>query len=254
MPAPALPPDFETWTFEAGTAAARRDVAEAVRGALAAGHTLYQWAAAQPGRTAFTGRGEAYGVTLGGTPAVVRHARHGGLLAPLLGDLFAGAPRFYREAELSRALAELQVRTPAVLAGVRYRAGPFYRADVVTAAVDGVDLVELFYGEAPPAGAARVAVLGAVGALVRRLHDAGFVHPDLQLRNLLVGGAAGPAPEAWLLDVDTCRPIRADGDADRSRNLDRLYRSWAKWNRLRGERLTARDCALFSAAYLADAR
>ncbi len=252
MGAPALPPGFETWTFAGGSSAARRDVAAAVREALAAAPSLYAWAAAQPGRREFTGRGAAFGVTLGGRSAVVRHARHGGLLAPVLGDLFWGAPRFYREAELSRALAGRKVRTPAVLAGVCYRAGPCHRADVVTAAVEGTDLVELFWGAAPPAGDARAAVLGAIGILVRRLHDAGFVHPDLQLRNLLVSGA-GNAPEAWLLDVDTCRPLKADGDADRARNLDRLYRSWAKWNRLRGERLTDRDRALFSAGYLADA-
>ena len=253
MGAPALPPDFETWTFAGGSSAARRDVAGAVREALAAAGSLYRWAAAQPGRREFTGRGAAFGVTLGGQSAVVRHARHGGLLAPLLADRFWGAPRFYREAELSRTLARQRVRTPAVLAGVTYRTGPFFRADVATAAVEGADLVELFYGPSPPAGAARDAVLGAVGALVRALHDAGFVHPDLQLRNLLVRGADGGRPEAWLLDVDTCRPMRAGGDTDRARNLDRLYRSWAKWNRLRGERLDARDRAVFSAAYLAGA-
>jgi len=48
-----------------------------------------------------------------------------------------------------------------------------------------------------------------------------------------------------------CATQMASGP-DRARNLDRLYRSWAKWNRLRGERLTDRDRALFSAAYLAD--
>ena len=225
-----------------------------MREALAAAGSLYRWAATQPGRREFIGRGATFGVTLGSRRAVVRHARHGGLLAPLLGDLFIGAPRFYREAALSATLARQHVRTPALLAGVCYRAGPCYRADVATAAVEGSDLVELFYGENPPAGAARAAVLGALGDLVRRLHDAGFVHPDLQLRNLLISGAAAEKPEAWLLDVDTCRPIRADGDADRARNLDRLYRSWDKWNRRRGERLTDRDRALFSAAYLAAAR
>ena len=227
-------------------------MAGAVREALTAAGSLYRWAAAQPGRRVFTGRLAAFGVTLGAIPVVVRHARHGGLLAPLLGDVFAGQPRFYREAALSSTLAQRRVRTPEVLAGVCYRAGPLHRADVVTAAIEGADLVELFYGDAAPAGTARQAVLGAIGSLVRRLHDAGFVHPDLQLRNLLVRGGSGGAPEAWLLDVDTCRPIRPDGDADRSRNLDRFYRSWAKWNRLRGERLTDRDRALFSAAYLAD--
>ena len=250
MGAPALPPDFEPWTFAGGSSAARRDVAGAVREALAAAGSLYGWAAVQPGRREFTGRGAAFGVTLGGQGVVVRHARHGGLLAPLLGDLFWGQPRFYREATLSRTLTRERVRTPAVLAGVVYRAGPCHRADVVTAAVEGVDLVELFYGERPPAGAARDAALGAIGALVRRMHDAGFVHPDLQLRNLLVRGADGARPEAWLLDVDTCCPIRAGDDAGRARNLDRLYRSWAKWNRLRGVRLTDHDRAVFSAAYL----
>jgi len=219
---------------------------------LGAGGTLYRWAAAQPGRTAFTGRGEAYGVTLGATPAVVRHARHGGLLAPLLGDVFAGRPRFYHEVELSRRLAEGGVRTPAVLAGVRYRAGPAHRADIATEQLAGADLVEVFFGEQPPGGPARVAALEALGRLVRHLHDLGYVHPDLQLRNLLLTGAAGRAPLAWLLDVDTVRPMRSDRDAERARNLARFYRSWTKWNRLRGERLTDVDRALFSVAYLSE--
>jgi hypothetical protein len=251
LPAPALPPDFETWTFKGGTASARRDVAAAVRRALAGSGTLYRWAAAQPGRRVFVGRGEAYGVTLGGAPAVVRHARHGGVLAPLLGDVFFGEPRFYREAALARRLVEGGVRTPDLLAGVRYRAGPAHRADVVTAQEAGVDLVEFFYGERPPGGEARAATLAAVGYLVRRLHDLGFVHPDLQLRNLLVTPGAGRRRDAWLLDVDTCRPMRADGHAERARNLERFYRSWAKWNGLRGVRLTDADRAAFSAAYLA---
>jgi len=250
LPAPALPPDFETWTFEGGDAGARRDVAAAVRAALAGSGTLYRWAAGQPARTVFVGRGEAYGVTLGGVPAVVRHARHGGLLAPLLGDLYLGAPRFFREAALARQLAEGGVRTPAVLAGVRYRVGPAHRADIATAQAAGVDLVELFYGERPPAGEARAAALAAVGRLVRRLHDLGYVHPDLQLRNLLVKTGGGREGLAWLLDVDTCRRMRANGDAERARNLDRFYRSWAKWNGLRGVRLTDKDRAVFSAAYL----
>lgn len=222
-----------------------------MREALAATGSLYRWAQAQPGRQAFVGRGATYGVTLGPVPAVVRHARHGGFLAPLLGDLFVGEPRFHREAALSRRLADSGVRTPAVLAGVCYRTGPLHRADVATSQVEGVDLVELFYGDAPPNGPTRTAVLEALGVLVRRLHDAGFVHPDLQLKNLLVRRPAGPAPEPWLLDVDTCRAIRGNGHADRARNLDRFYRSWAKWNRLREPRLTDRDRALFSAAYLA---
>jgi tRNA A-37 threonylcarbamoyl transferase component Bud32 len=223
---------------------ARRDVAEAVRAALAAHRTLYAWAAAQPGRTAFTGRGEAYGVTLGGTPAVVRHARRGGVLGPLLGDRYFGAPRLFRELAWSRRLAVAGILTPVLLAGVWYRRSLVHRADVATGRVDGRDLATLLFGEDPPSGAARAAILGVVGRTVRRLHDAGGVHPDLQLRNVLI---AGTEPEAWLLDVDSCRD--ATGPDDRTRNLQRFYRSWEKWNRLRGPRLTATDRAAFEAGY-----
>jgi 3-deoxy-D-manno-octulosonic acid kinase len=250
-PTPALAPDLEAWTFEGGAAVARRDVAPAVRRALAETGSLHRWAAAQPARREFTGRGAAYGVTLGGVPAVVRHARHGGLLAPLLGDVFAGRPRFYREAALARRFTAGGVPTPEVLAGVRYRAGPLHRADVATERIEGADLVEVFFGERAPEGRARAAALAAVGRLIRRLHDLGYVHPDLQLRNLLLAGT-GASARAWLLDVDTCRPMRRDPDRERARNLQRFERSWAKWNRLRGARLTDADRALLSAAYLAD--
>ena len=231
---------------------ARPDVATAVRGALAATGSLHRWAARQPGHRTFEGRGEVYGVALGPVRAAVRHARHGGVLAPLLGDRFLGQPRFHREAALARLLADGGLRTPAVLAGVRYGAWPFHRADIATELIEGADLVSLFYGDRPPEGGARVAVLEAVGHLVRRLHDLGYVHPDLQLRNVVVTGSRTPSPVAWLIDLDTCRPMRGDAEAERARNLARFDRSWAKWNHKRGSRLTDRDRAVFSAAYLAE--
>jgi tRNA A-37 threonylcarbamoyl transferase component Bud32 len=241
---PALPPGYDAWSLGAGGVVVRRDVADAVRAALTTHPSLYAWAAAQPGRTAFTGRGEAYGVTLGAVGAVVRHARRGGFLGPLLGDRYLGVPRLYRELAWSRRLADAGIPTPAFLAGVWRRSGAVHRADVATARLAGSDLVALVFGSAPPAGEARAAILRAVGRLVRRLHAAGFVHPDLQLRNVLVAGAP---PEAWLLDVDSCR--EAAGTGDRRRNLRRFYRSWEKWNRLRGPLLTAADRAAFEAGY-----
>jgi len=241
---PALPPGYDAWSLGAGGAVARRDVADAVRAALATYPSLYAWAAAQPGRTAFTGRGEAYGVTLGGVGAVVRHARRGGFLGPLLGDRYLGIPRFHRELAWSRRLADAGIPTPAFLAGVWRRSGGVHRADVATARIPGSDLAALVFGDAPPTGDAREGILRAVGRLVRRLHAAGFVHPDLQLRNVLVTGAP---PEAWLLDVDSCRA--AAGAGDRRRNLRRFYRSWEKWNRLRGPRLTREDRAAFESGY-----
>lgn len=235
---------FETFRVGAAAATAHRDVADAVRAALQEHRTLYGWAAAQAPREVFRGRGDAYGVRLGAARAVVRHARRGGLLAPLLGDLYAGRPRFHHELDMAQRLAADGIATPAVLAGVTYPAGPLHRADVATARVDGTDLAALLFGDAPPAGADREEVFRAVGRLVRRLHAAGYVHPDLQLRNVLVSAAPR---RAVLLDVDT---VRAAGDASSRRaNLLRFYRSWAKWERARGPRLGDRDRAAFEAGY-----
>jgi hypothetical protein len=254
----ALPPQYLTWTFPRGLAVARREVRAAVEAALAEAGSLYVWAASRPDREVFSGRGEAYGVLLGGTSAVVRHARRGGRTARLWRDWYWGTPRLYREIEMSRRLADAGVMTPAVLAGVVYRAPIGHRADVATGRVRGVDLATLFFGQEPPAGAARRRVWLAVGRLVRRLHDAGLVHHDLQLRNVLIdasglsaptSGAGGESlPDAHLLDVDT---VEAAGRIlwGRGWNLDRFYRSWEKWNRTRGERLSEDDRAAFEAAY-----
>jgi hypothetical protein len=70
-----LPPGYEAWSLGTGGSVARHDVAAAVRAALECHGTLYAWAGAQSDRVTFAGRGEAYGVRLGGVPAVVRHAR-----------------------------------------------------------------------------------------------------------------------------------------------------------------------------------
>lgn len=239
---------YQSWTDGGVRATALDDVAAAVRAALARHGTLYAWAEAQEPRETFQGRGAAWGVQLGPARAVVRHARRGGVIGPLLGDLYLGAPRFLREIALAERLRAAGVATPAVLAAVRYPAGLMHRADVATERVDGRDLADVFWTAEPPAGTARTAVLAAVAAAVRSLHDAGFVHPDLQLKNVLVGvGAGSGAPPVFLLDVDTCRPAR--GRADRARNLARFFRSWEKWNRNRGTRLHPADRDAFLAAY-----
>ncbi|MFI5208666.1 MAG: lipopolysaccharide kinase InaA family protein, partial [Gemmatimonadales bacterium] len=166
---------------------AHRSVAAPVTNALSARPTLYEWAAQQPGRDVFHGRGEAYGVLLGDARVVVRHARRGGALAGLLGDRYVGAPRFVREIDIADRLSRAGVATPRVLVGVMYKSLLVHRADVATERVDGTDLFTMFFGKDAPQGELRREIFRAVGTLVRKLHNAGFVHPDLQLRNVLVG-------------------------------------------------------------------
>ena len=81
------------------------------------------------------------------------------------------------------------------------------------------------------------------------------MHPDLQLRNVLVSpwpltiSGALPALTVWLLDVDTCRAVgRGDLGAHRA-NVARFARSWEKFNRISGPHLTAADRVAFGSGY-----
>jgi 3-deoxy-D-manno-octulosonic acid kinase len=227
-------------------------VSDAVRVALASHGTLYAWAAAQPGRDEFQGRGATYGVMLGPVRAVVRHARRGGLARNFSDDRFLNlTPRFRREMRTAETLRAAGIPTPAVLAGVAYPSGIAHTADVATERVDGTDLAAVFFGAKPPSGIARAGIWTAVGKLVHRLHDAGFVHPDLQLKNVLVDRSVGPSvrPSVWLLDVDTVRSIRLRPAAAKHANIKRFFRSWAKHNTAHGERLAADDRSAFLTAY-----
>ena len=85
------------------------------------------------------GRGIAYAIALpvSGTRAVVRHNRHGGLLAPVTRDLFLPPTRAPHELRTAMRLAALGVPTPPVLMyGVEPAGLAFRRADVVTREVE----------------------------------------------------------------------------------------------------------------------
>lgn len=226
--------------------------------------TLYDAAAARPDAQSFTGRGAAYRMTLAGAECVVRHYRRGGAVAHVLHDeyLRAGEPRPLRELHASIAARSRGVDTPEVLAAIAYLAGPLYRADLATRYIDGSrDLASVTFGMdaaghrdsgpvTPREGdseAVRAAAWHAAGALLRNAFAAGIEHADLNLRNILIAGAAD-APRALLLDLDraTVRP-RSVSDAARSAMLARLHRSRSKLERLKGWKTGEEELAALEA-------
>jgi tRNA A-37 threonylcarbamoyl transferase component Bud32 len=109
-----------------------------------------------------------------------------------------------------RALVALRaagVPVPEPLAHVRLASGEHV---VVTEWVDATPLADAL---AEPAQ--RRALLPAVGALVRALHGAGWVHRDLHRENILVAGGA-----PMLIDLQAAR--RSRGAGARCRDLGRL--------------------------------
>ena len=75
-----------------------------------------------------------------------------------------------------------------------------------------------------------------VGACIRRFHDRGVYHADLNARNILLGNeGASEAGKIYLIDFDNghirCEP-NDDGQGWKAANLARLLRSLNKFGRL----------------------
>ncbi|MFI5233892.1 MAG: lipopolysaccharide kinase InaA family protein [Gemmatimonadales bacterium] len=220
------PPGYESFLVGRAQVVAQAALAGDVRAAMA-GATLHEWAARQPGAQAMQGRATAWATRFsGGTEVVVRHSRHGGLLAPITGDLFLAPTRAPRELAAALRLAAAGVPTPKVLAYALYPAmGPFARADVATALLRGIAL--------PEAWPVTLTVdeswllVEAIATLLAALRQAGAHHPDLNVRNVLILDRPD-APAAAVLDVDRV-VFGAPGDSGlAAQNLRRLLRSMAK--------------------------
>jgi len=181
------------------------------------------WFAHGAGDAQAGGRGVVHFLSIGPHRAVMRHYRRGGALAGVLGDryLYTGveATRPVRE---FRVLAEAHAKglpVPRPIAGRFRRDGLFYRADLLTEAVEPArTLASLVVHDELLAFDFR-----ALGRLVRRFHDASIFHADLNAHNVLLRDDGS----IWLLDFDRgwIAPPRA---AWRRANLERLERSLRK--------------------------
>lgn len=222
-----------------GVAVVHPRVADAVGAALTAGGTLHAWAAAHPARRQLQGRLPAYAVPLGddGPRVVVRHSHHGGLLAPLLRDLFLPPTRAPVELATSLLLAQAGVPTPPVVGYAVYPAGPLLRrADVMTIELPGTDLGVAL--QQASSDNDRRQLVAPVAALLGALTQAGAWHPDLNVKNiLLVPDDTGQLQPA-VLDIDRVRFVPPGDPNLREANLGRLSRSLAKWQRLHGAGFT----------------
>ncbi|MEO8562047.1 MAG: lipopolysaccharide kinase InaA family protein [bacterium] len=215
--------------------------ADDARRLLAEG-TLYGAAARDLAARTLMGRGLVYAIALpvSGTRAVVRHNRHGGLLAPLTRDWFLPPTRAPRELAIALRLRDLGVPTPEILMyGTSPAPFPFRRADVVTREVQGArDLSD--YLTRDTLEPSRRAAWAATCALVGMMNRAGVRHHDLNVKNVLIADAS-IGLTAHLLDVDRVTFGVAGSDEVASANAERLLRSARKWRDERGARFDERE-------------
>ncbi|WP_302140039.1 3-deoxy-D-manno-octulosonic acid kinase [Halomonas alkalicola] len=170
------------------------------------------------------GRGASLFLDAGsGHEWVLRPYRRGGLIARLSAKryLWTGLEqtRAFRELRLTAALHERGLPVPRPVAAAVTRLGLTYEATLITERLPGARAL----AERLEARQAGDALLAEVGRTIRRFHDAGLDHVDLNARNLLVD----EAQRVWLIDLDRCR-LRPKG-AWQDANLARLERSLVKF-------------------------
>jgi 3-deoxy-D-manno-octulosonic acid kinase len=156
----------------------------------------------------------------------LRHYLRGGAVARVLGDryLWTGLKRSrpWREFMLSRAMRDEGLPVPRPVAARLTRVGFYSRADLITQRIPDARSLHQRLRE----GSIGAEDWHRVGAGIRRFHDAGYCHADLNSRNILID----VCDRVWLIDWDRgC--WRAQGSWTR-RNLERLQRDLEKRRRL----------------------
>ena len=173
-------------------------------------------------RDAPGGRGSISFLNLAGGDFALRRYRRGGLAARLSQDRYLGLGearnRAFRELRLLAALTERGLPVPRPVAASYRREGCTYQAELVTVKLpDARSLADWWL-----AGEAGVQDWAAVGRCLRRFHDAGVRHADLNANNIMLDGRGG----IWLLDFDRGR-LSSPGSWQ-GRVLQRLARSLQK--------------------------
>lgn len=167
------------------------------------------------------GRGATCYIRAEGQRYALRHYRRGGWMARLSADRYPWggeeATRPFAEWQLTYRLHRAGLPVPAPIAARYMRRGPSYTGDLITERLAAVGSLY----ECLRSGALSIATWVSIGRCVRRFHDLGVCHADLNAHNILLSEEA-----VYLIDFDRCQ-LRGGG-LWRDGNLVRLRRSLEK--------------------------
>ncbi|MBI3775114.1 MAG: 3-deoxy-D-manno-octulosonic acid kinase [Gammaproteobacteria bacterium] len=169
------------------------------------------------------GRGTTWFFVHHDQPLVLRHYRRGGLAAGLLHDRYVwtglARTRAWREFHLLAHILNTGLPVPQPVAVRVLRAGPYYRADLITRRI-------MFTASLAAALTTRgldVTRWRTLGITLRKFHDAGIYHADLNAHNILLG----KDNSLYVADFDKGE-LREPAARWQQENLARLHRSLKK--------------------------
>ena len=164
------------------------------------------------------GRGSLQQFPIGDGTGLVRQYRRGGLARLFLRDQYLLVNRPLRELKALLRAQSAGVSVPEPLGVAWKRTGPAYSGSIATIRLEGVTLLEYVNS-----GQIDTARIEECGRAIRKMHDSGIYHADLQIANIIVGPS-----EVSIIDFDNARAGAPLSRLARSRNLLRLGRSFAK--------------------------
>lgn len=171
-----------------------------------------------------SGRGPAGTLEVAGRSLILKQMRRGGRAGWMWRQRYPGSRRLLDNLTVPLAVARRGIATAEPVALLLVPGPPgLYRGWLATRRILGAeDLARRFASSTPP----DAAQLRVVLSLVRRMHDAGIEHPDLNLGNLLLRAAAG-GPEAFVIDLDRVRlhdrPLSFRARLSAVRRLERSF-------------------------------
>lgn len=165
------------------------------------------------------GRGGILRFPLEDGAGVLRRFQRGGQARRVVRDWYFFVNRPWRELRVHVHAYRSGVSVPEPLGVLWEQRGPLFRGAIASRFVEAETLSRHFRTE----GGRIDAALRTSGAEIRKLHEAGVVHGDLQTGNILVGPGG-----VYLIDFDKAKVRTSLRPLDRAHNLLRLRRSFEK--------------------------
>ena len=164
-------------------------------------------------------------------PIRIRPCRHGGVFAPWFRDRALTPFRVFREFSTWNTLRERNVPLPTPVFAISRRRGLFWRSAFASLeCTDARDGIEWLAKNPSPLQLRKVCL--SFAKTLRQFHDAGAIHGDLHIRNLLIEwrDAADPRsePHCRLIDLDRTRIRSRVSPRQRMAELFRFLRSLEK--------------------------
>ena len=208
----------------------------------------------------YQGRGAVRTMTIPGASRermVIRHYRRGGKIQKFSADIYWGSSRPLLELNIGYQALEKGIPTAEIVAACHSQVlWFFHRGDLVSKEIaNGIDLIAYLKTLPVPLTREKIlqkrAIIEAVGKAVRKMHDAGIVHGDLHLKNIILQLNESPEIKSYIIDFDKSKATATSGDHKRYQNLMRLNRSVERYRR-QGFPITRTDVLRFLLAYSHD--